>query len=89
MTKLGDVYQAFYRARDHWLKVAYASPQSWDYYGSLSAHDFLERTTTNREYIQYEPSIRSLDAARTAAMVFLIAREQGLDQAMIWKLSNA
>lgn len=89
MITLVEIHQAFFRARTHWLEVAKAGTFSWDYYGTLSAHDFLEKTTSNLKTIQYEPSLRTLEAARTAARVFLIAREQGLNQAMIWKLANA
>jgi hypothetical protein len=89
VTTLSKLHQAFCHARSDWLKVAKASHETWEYYGSLSAHDFLERTIFNMGNIQYQPSLRTLAAARTAANIFLIAKQQGLNQAMIWKLANA
>lgn len=88
-TTIDDLHQAFRVARHNWLTVAEAIKRNWDYYGFLEPDVFLEETKINLSFIEHMPSLKALQIARTAAQVLLIAEEQGLNKAMIWKLCNA
>jgi hypothetical protein len=85
---IDDLHQAFRVARHRWLTEARAVKESWNFYGFLEPIDFIEKTSFNVQYIGHQGSRNALIAARAAAKVLLIAEEQGLNKAMIWKLSN-
>jgi hypothetical protein len=85
---LDDLVDKFDAARERWLVTARATKSSREHYDIQEPDAFLEETAKVVQYISHQPSIDTLHDAQRAAKMLLIAEHQGLNQAMIWKLSN-
>ena len=88
MVTLDDLVDKFDAARECWLVTARATKSSREHYDIQEPDAFLDETDKVIQYISHRPSINTLHDARRAATVLSIAEHQGLNQAMIWKLSN-